>query len=83
MSAIDDMAAVLPVTAGVNGRGHLTLAGCDVVDLAAEFGTPLYVFDEATLRGAPCVHVPDQPNRRAKRDRYLSMAARVGAQPVR
>ena len=52
MSAFDEMAAVLPVTAGVNGHGHLTLAGCDVVELAAEFGTPLYIFDEATLRGS-------------------------------
>src|SRR5207302_7487819 len=32
------------------GEGHLSLAGCDVVDLAAEFGTPLYVYDEATIR---------------------------------
>jgi diaminopimelate decarboxylase len=26
------------------------LAGCDVVELAGEFGTPLYVYDEATIR---------------------------------
>lgn len=41
---------LLPETAGMTPRGHLTLAGCDVVDLAAEFGTPLYVYDEATIR---------------------------------
>ena len=41
---------VFPVTAGVSDAGRLTLGGCDVVDLVAEFGTPLYVFDEHTLR---------------------------------
>jgi len=50
MSVLERMAALLPDTAGVNEKGHLTLGGCDVVKLAAEFGTPLYIFDEATLR---------------------------------
>ena len=45
------LADVLPVTAGVTEGGHLTLGGCDAVELAGEFGTPLYVFDEETLRG--------------------------------
>jgi diaminopimelate decarboxylase len=45
------LADVLPVTAGVTEDGHLTLGGCDAVELAEEFGTPLYVFDEETLRG--------------------------------
>ena len=42
---------ILPVTAAVNPQGRLVLGGCDVVDLAREYGTPLYVFDEETLRG--------------------------------
>ncbi|MGH2813461.1 MAG: diaminopimelate decarboxylase [Actinomycetota bacterium] len=41
---------VLPVTAGVNGRNHLEIGGCDAGDLAAEFGTPLFVFCEETFR---------------------------------
>jgi diaminopimelate decarboxylase len=45
------LADVLPVTAAVSEAGHLTLGGCDAVALAGEFGTPLYVFDEETLRG--------------------------------
>jgi len=45
------LARVLPVTAEVNAAGRLAVGGCDLVDLAAEFGTPLYVFDEETLRG--------------------------------
>ncbi len=50
MSVLERMATLLPDTAEVNEKGHLTLGGCDVVKLAAEFGTPLYIFDEATLR---------------------------------
>ena len=45
------LASILPVTAAVNEAGHLTLGGCDAVELAREFGTPLYVFGEETLRG--------------------------------
>ncbi len=42
---------VLPVSAELTPAGHLAIGGCDVVDLAATFGTPLYIFDELTLRG--------------------------------
>ncbi len=45
------LARVLPVTAEVNAAGRLAVGGCDLVDLAAEFGTPAYVFDEETVRG--------------------------------
>lgn len=37
-------------TQQINQRGHLEIGGCDTLDLAAEFGTPLYVFDEAAIR---------------------------------
>ncbi|ADU26029.1 diaminopimelate decarboxylase [Ethanoligenens harbinense] len=33
----------------VNLRGHLTIGGCDTLELAEQFGTPLYVMDEATI----------------------------------
>jgi diaminopimelate decarboxylase len=42
---------IWPETAAVR-HGRLFIGGCDTVALAAEHGTPLYVFDEATLRGA-------------------------------
>jgi diaminopimelate decarboxylase len=29
--------------------GHVTIGGCDLVDLADRYGTPLYVFDEQSL----------------------------------
>lgn len=37
-------------TQRINSAGHLEIGGCDVVDLAAQFGTPLYVVDEALVR---------------------------------
>src|SRR6266704_7208531 len=46
----DALRGLLPDTAAITREGHLSLAGCDLVDVAAEFGTPLYVYDEATIR---------------------------------
>ena len=46
-----DNRPLFPFTADVNPHDHLTIGGCDTVDLAGEFGTPLLVFDEVTLRG--------------------------------
>ena len=37
-------------TQRINAQGHLEIGGCDTVQLAAEFGTPLYVIDEETIR---------------------------------
>ncbi len=34
----------------VNSKGHLTLGGIDAVELAEQWGTPLYVFDEDDIR---------------------------------
>ena len=42
--------SLFPLTAGVSDRGHLIIGGCDTVELADEFGTPLYLFDESDLR---------------------------------
>ena len=52
-SALDATAlpfALLPDTAAADGDGHLSIGGVDLADLAAEFGTPLFVYDEAHLR---------------------------------
>ncbi|MBS2007250.1 MAG: diaminopimelate decarboxylase [Cyanobacteria bacterium SZAS TMP-1] len=43
---------VEPLTAAVNEKNHLTLGGIDVVELAAEFGTPLWIICEDTIRAA-------------------------------
>ena len=42
---------LFPSASVVNDNGHLVIGGCDTVELAAEFGTPLYLFDEISLRG--------------------------------
>ena len=34
----------------VNAQGHLEIGGCDTLNLAREFGTPLYVMDEGQIR---------------------------------
>jgi len=34
----------------INSANHLEIGGCDCVDLAKEFGTPLYVMDEGLIR---------------------------------
>jgi diaminopimelate decarboxylase len=41
---------LLPVTYRVNDRGRVEIGGCDLVDLARAHGTPLYVYDETTVR---------------------------------
>ena len=41
---------MLPDTAEVGDDGWLTVGGCSVRDLAAEFGTPFFVYDEEHLR---------------------------------
>ncbi len=41
---------LLPETAEVGSEGDLVIGGCRVADLAARFGTPLFVYDEAHLR---------------------------------
>ena len=43
-------AKLFPLSASVNAQDHLVLGGCDVADLLAEYGSPLYVYDEETLR---------------------------------
>jgi diaminopimelate decarboxylase len=42
--------AVFPQGSRVNGEGHLEIAGCDVVGLAAEHGTPAYLYAEDDMR---------------------------------
>ncbi|NLY17468.1 MAG: diaminopimelate decarboxylase [Clostridiaceae bacterium] len=34
----------------VNAAGHLEIGGCDAIELAKEYGTPLYVMDEMIIR---------------------------------
>ncbi len=42
---------VLPFSASVNESGRLAIGGLDVRNIVEEHGSPLYIFDEATIRG--------------------------------
>ena len=51
MTAESQLAArLLPDTAAVGDDGWLRIGGCSLRDLAAEFGTPLFVYDEEHVR---------------------------------
>jgi diaminopimelate decarboxylase len=41
---------VYPIGSRLNERGRLEVGGCDVIDLAEEFGTPAYVYAEEDIR---------------------------------
>lgn len=41
---------LIPLTAATSEQGILTVGGCDVVELVQQFGSPLYIVDEQTVR---------------------------------
>lgn len=41
---------ICPITTKINEKGNLSIGGCDLVELSEIYGTPLYVYDEATIR---------------------------------
>ena len=41
---------IKPFNTKRNEKGNLEISGCDAVELAKKYGTPLYVMDEVTLR---------------------------------
>ncbi len=43
---------LLPLTAKINSGDALEIGGCDVPSLVKQFGSPLYILDEETLRTA-------------------------------
>ncbi|NJL62784.1 MAG: diaminopimelate decarboxylase [Methylacidiphilales bacterium] len=43
---------LLPLTAKINNQDYLEIGGCDVQNLVEQFGSPLYILDETTLRAA-------------------------------
>lgn len=42
---------IKPVSTKINSNNNIEIGGCDLVELAKEYQTPLYVLDEVTLRG--------------------------------
>lgn len=48
---MDQLKSILPITAGRDSAGRLTIAGQTLRELANQFGTPLYLYDAETVRG--------------------------------
>ncbi len=46
--------SLLPLTAKVRDSDNLQIGGCDVATLVKQFGSPLYILDEESLRTACC-----------------------------
>jgi diaminopimelate decarboxylase len=49
-SSIVENSPVYPLESRVNERQHLEVGGCDVVEVAAKFGTPVYIYAEDDIR---------------------------------
>jgi diaminopimelate decarboxylase len=64
----ESLARVYPLGTIVNDDGHLELGGCDVVELAAEFGTPAYVVVEDDLRARARSYISELRARHADAD---------------
>jgi len=41
---------IFPKTFEINNVGHIEIGGCDLVELSKKYGTPLYIYDEKTIR---------------------------------
>jgi diaminopimelate decarboxylase len=48
--AASDISTALPWGSRINRHGHLEVGGCDLLEVAREFGTPAYVVSEEDLR---------------------------------
>src|SRR3954447_13173340 len=48
---------VYPLGSRLNERGRLEVGGCDVIDLAREYGTPAYVYAEDDMRARARAYV--------------------------
>jgi len=40
----------------INKKNHLEIGGCDCIELAEKYGTPLYVLDEGLIRENCCIY---------------------------
>jgi diaminopimelate decarboxylase len=47
---MEPLSNVLPPSAEVSPDGHLSIGGCDVVELAEQYGTPVVIYDAGALR---------------------------------
>jgi len=50
MAEVQPLANVYPIGSAINELGRLEVGGCDVIELAREFGTPAYIVAEDDMR---------------------------------
>ena len=50
MAKAQPLENVYPIGSSINELGRLEVGGCDVVELAREFGTPAYIVSEDDMR---------------------------------
>ena len=55
---------VYPLGSRLNERGRLEVGGCDVFDVAREFGTPAYVYAEDDIRSRARAYIQAMAARR-------------------
>ena len=46
----EDIKNILPMTSQVNDEGILEIGGCNLEEISNYYGTPLYIYDENTIR---------------------------------
>ena len=50
MAALRELSPAFPLSSRLTDDGRLEVGGCDVLDLAREFGTPAFIVDESDIR---------------------------------
>ena len=72
--------SVFPDTAEINADGHLIIGGCSSLELAEEYGTPVYVLDEQTIRAKCRSFISEFRKRHA--DTQVSYACKAYINPA-
>lgn len=52
-----ELKGILPDTAGLDENGRLQLGGCDLIELADTYGTPMWAFDKATFEARAASYI--------------------------
>src|SRR5437764_4865587 len=68
MAATRQLSHVYPLGSRLNEHGRLEVGGCDLVELAREFGTPAYVVAEDDIRARAQAYVQALSSRHADWD---------------
>src|SRR3954454_3497736 len=66
---------ILPRTAATDAAGRLTVGGVALADVAAEFGTPAFVFDEQGLRATAREYVREFTSRHPRTEVHFASKA--------